>query len=66
VPRFLFSQSDFAHFHAAVNIVVFLQHAHSPYCEAMPLPKAKYPVQTNWLGIEQGQCQPVFIMEGPP
>jgi len=26
VPRFLFSQSDFAHFHAAVNIVVFLQH----------------------------------------
>jgi len=32
----------------------------------LPLPKAKYPVQTNWLAIEQGQCQPVFIMEGPP
>ena len=31
----------------------------------MPLPNAKYLVQTNWLGIEQGrQCQPVFINGG--
>jgi uncharacterized protein (TIGR02246 family) len=48
--------------------VVFPQHrifALFHQANFMPLPNAKYLVQTNWLGIEQGrQCQPVFVNGG--
>jgi hypothetical protein len=65
-------QSKFTHFHfrqrksGAAAIGGILQHrllrgAEFHWLKFMPVPNARYLVQTDWLAIEQGrQCQSVF------